>query len=136
MKYKILLILFAIALITSVLLSFADSSSICNVNGSCSKVAGSEYSKLVGVNNSYFGIIIFLFLTILTFSEIRKPRKIKRFVINTGVVIGTPVALFFLYLQQFVLKEYCKYCLIIDISILVALLIIVYSWKRKKRIFN
>lgn len=133
MKYKILLILFFIALITSTILAFTETSTICDVNGGCSKVAGSEYNQFVGINNSYFGILIFLFLTIITFSEVRKPKKTKRFIINMGILIGTPIALFFLYLQQFILKEYCKYCLIIDISILIALLVMVYSWKRNKR---
>ena len=133
MRYKILLILFLIALVSSAILSFNNISEVCEPGEGCTIVGQSEYNHTFGIKNSYYGTAIFLLMSILTFSEIRKSKKMKRFFINLGVVIGAFIALYFIYLQQFIIKAYCKYCMAVDISMLVALLVIFVSWRRNRK---
>ena len=73
LKYKILLILFIISLVSSLMLAFIPNGETCNVEDTCNAVQASKYSETFGIKNSHYGVAIFLFLTILTFSEIRKP---------------------------------------------------------------
>ena len=57
----------------------------------------------------------------------------KKMLINLGVIGGTIFALYFLYIQFFILDALCKYCMIIDIGMLINLGIIIL-WKEKKKI--
>lgn len=129
-KYYLLLILFVAALISSLILSF-PSDSVCEPGKGCDIVHSSEYSEFLGLNLSYYGVVIFAGMVILTLSYLKKPKKFKHLLINTGVFIGAMISLYLIYLQQFVIKAYCQYCLVVDFSMLLALLVIII---RKHRI--
>ena len=134
MKYKIFLILFIISLISSTILAIQDSGNdqFCDPGEGCSIIKNSEYSSTFGIKNSYFGVIIFLLLSILTVAQIKYPRTIRGQLINWGIFLGSATAIYFIYLQKFVIKAYCKYCLTIDIRMLVALLVLIISWRKGK----
>ena len=131
MKYKILLILFIISLISSAILSFGPTSGICEPGEGCEIVHNSKYNSTFGIQNSHFGVAIFLFMTLFTYSHIKKPMKYKKNIINLGIIFGSITAVYFIYLQQFVIGAYCKYCMVIDVSMLIALAIIIFT-KRKR----
>ena len=127
MKYKILLLIFLISLTSSIILLSTNhgNSNFCNPNGGCSSVQNSKYAYLFGISNSIYGIILFSFLSIITFMEIIKPTQIKRLLIDSGAIIGFFIAIYFIFLQIFVLKAFCKYCLIIDFGMILAFILIV-----------
>jgi uncharacterized membrane protein len=129
MKYKSLLVLFFLALISSVLISIPAINGSCTQN-TCGEVQKSEYSKFLGIKDSYYGIIIFSVLVLLTISNIRNPHKYKKHIIHSGIIVGALIATYFLYLQKFVIGEYCKFCLIVDISLLIAFGIAIFTWKK------
>jgi uncharacterized membrane protein len=135
-KYKILMILFVLALVSSALLAFNgfNGTGVCdpNVEG-CSTVSLSEYSTTFGIENSYYGVIIFLFLIFVTYSHIKKQSKFKSSIIKMGVIVGTIIAIYFIYLQQFVIGAWCKYCLITDFAMIIAFGIVFFSWRRKRK---
>jgi len=131
MKYKILLVLFIIALVGSILLAFDKTGNGCENNG-CENIESSEYSSLFGIQNHYYGIVIFAFMIFITLSYIKKPRMYKKYIINLGVIVGAVIAIYFLYIQQFVLNVFCKYCLVVDISMLLAFILVIFGRKRKK----
>ena len=136
MKYKILLILFIISLIGSCLLAYNghNASEICDPNAhGCSTVSMSEYSSTFGIDNNYYGILIFLFMSTLTYFHIKNPKKRKSLIIKTGVTIGAIISLYFIYLQQFIIQAWCKYCLVVDFSMIVAFGIVFFSWRKKRK---
>lgn len=130
MKYRILLALFIIALTASLILSLIPVSQICDPNEGCDVVQHSSYSKTLGIKNSYFGILIFALGSLLIYSQIRKPTQKKRKLIHAIVIAGSIGAIYLIYIQKFVLNAFCKYCMTIDISLLVALLVIIFNWKK------
>ncbi len=129
-KYKILLALLIISLLSSVILTIKSPEEICDVREGCDLVLNSKYAKTLGIKNSNYGIVIFTILIIITLSQIKNPEKIKKTIIMSLLSIGSLIALYFLYLQQFVLKAYCKYCLVIDLGIITALIVITLPWKK------
>ncbi|MEM3116546.1 MAG: vitamin K epoxide reductase family protein [Candidatus Pacearchaeota archaeon] len=129
MKYKILIILFGISLISSIILSVVSTPAVCIPNSGCDIIQTSPYNSIFGIKNSYFGIIIFSFLIVLTFLHIKNPSKNKKIIIHMSIILGSIVSLYFLYLQKFVLEVFCKYCLIVDISILICFLVMIFKWK-------
>jgi len=131
LKYQILLVLAIISLLSSLILSFTPVPEFCDVDGGdCDTIYSSSYNYTFGIKNSYYGVCIFLFLSLLIYYQIKKPDKIKRNIIHITIIFSAIVATFFLYLQQFVLNAYCKYCMIVDVCMLLSLLVIIFNWKK------
>lgn len=120
-KYIIILILMILATISSAVLSFIPIQKACGNSGSCLIVQTSKYEDTFGIKNSDIGLIAFPLLGILTLFELRKSNKYRKRLITLGIILGSLFAIYFLYLQIFVLKAICKYCLVVDIGVLIAL---------------
>jgi len=130
MKYKFLLLIFVIALISSLLISFTPTPIICNPEEGCDSVLSSSYAYTFGVKNSHYGVVIFTILSFVTLFHIKKPNKKTRHLIHLSMIIGSLIALYFMYLQYFVIKAYCKYCLVVDIILIIGLLITLFMWEK------
>jgi len=134
-KYKIILVLFLIALASSIVLSIIPKTdnTFCDINeegnGGCNSVYNSPYNYTMGIRNCHWGILIFSALSLTAYLQMKKPSKQKRDLIHTAVIIGAFVSIYFIYLQKFVIHAYCKYCMVVDISLILALGIIIWKWK-------
>lgn len=131
-RYVFILVILLLSLLSSLLLTVKPISEICDVNEGCEVVAHSTYNTTFGVKNSLFGSIIFFILCIACFIYLDNPlQKTKRF-IDYSIFLGSIVALYFLYIQAFVLQAFCKYCLVVDIGLLVAAAVILSEkWMKK-----
>jgi len=129
LKYKILLVLFGISLVVSIYLSIIPTPIVCNNNAGCDIVQTSSYNYMFGIKNSYFGVPIFAFLIVLTLLHMKTPTKNTKLLIHLAVILGSLFSLYFLYIQKFILRAYCTYCLIADICVLISLGIIIWKWK-------
>lgn len=130
-KYYIILIIFLISLIGSIILSIVPVEKACGSNQTgCYQVQTSNYEKIFGIKNSHLGLIAFGILSLITFCHIRKPQKIKKNLITLGIVTSLIFSLYFIYLQIFVLKAFCKYCMTVDIGSIINFLVIIF-WREK-----
>lgn len=131
MKNPILLPIFIVCFIASAILSFIPAEEACGgTETGCYAVNTSEYTNTIGIKNSYFGLIAFGSLIVLTTSQMRKPKKYKKILITIGIIAGSLFAVYYLYLQIFVIKALCKYCIVIDSGILLSL-ILLFTWRQK-----
>lgn len=128
-KYKILLGLFFLSLIVSLILSFIPTQDICSVELGCNVVQNSSYNFFLGIKNSFFGIVIFAMLVLMVYAQIRYHLGYRRKLINYAVIAGSLIALYFLYLQAFVLHAFCKYCIVVDASMLISLILTIIWWE-------
>lgn len=128
-KYYLLLALFSISLISSAIMAFTPVEEICDPGVGCDIVQHSSYAKTFGIKNSYYGLGIFSFLVLVTLLQLKKPTKQKKQIINLAIIVGSVIAIYFISLQHFILNAYCKYCLIVDFSLLAALTLIIIDWK-------
>jgi len=129
MKYKIFLLVFVIGLISSVVLYSNSLTGICDPGKGCDVVNSSIYGKTLGISNSMYGIFIFSFMILLTFFHMKKPNAHTRKIIHLAVIVGSLVAIYFLYLQIFIIKAYCSFCILIDASLLISLGFLIYLWE-------
>lgn len=143
LKYKIILLLFLIALTSSLILSIIPIPVICQPNEGCYTVQNSSYARTFNIKNDYFGDILFLFMAIIIISHIIKPTRNKKTIIKIGILIGTLTSLYFIYLQIFVIHAFCKYCIIIDSSMILIFILSFFPEKKsptpseiKKKIEN
>ncbi len=129
MKYKIFLAIFVISLISSIILATDSSSGICKPGNGCDTVNNSSYGYTLGIKNSYYGIFLFSLMSFLTLFHINRPTRHTRMIIHAAIIVAAAIALYFLYLQFFVIRAICEFCLIIDIGSLISLVFLVYLWK-------
>lgn len=130
LKHILLLVLLLIALASSAVLAFEPLSVVCNAEQGCALVQNSVYAHTLGIKNSIYGVGIFSLLSFLALFQIfRHSNKTEKF-LKFSLIIGSAVAIYFLILQVFVLKAYCKYCIVVDLSVILALFVM-YFPKRK-----
>jgi len=123
-KYKILLVLFVVCFVSSLILALTPTPPICAKG--CDIVQTSKYAYTLGIKNNFYGVAIFALLSFLASAQIKKRMHKRKMIINYATPIGSAIALYFLYLQEFVLHAYCKYCMVVDFSLLAALLVVIF----------
>lgn len=133
LRYHIVLAILITSLIVSLIISLTPTPAICNPNEGCDTILSSSYAKTLGVNNSTIGIGIFALMSAITFSQIIRPGKNKKLLIHVGILLGALVSLYFIYIQAFVLHAWCKYCMVIDIGLILAFAIISVPQKKIKQ---
>ncbi len=127
MKYKTIMFLISLALLSSIILTFIPIEQACGLETSgCYQVQTSEYEKIFGIKNVHLGLVAFISLLIITHLHRKKPTKKTKKIILSGLIAGSTIAIYFLYIQFFVLHAICKYCIITDIGILLALTIMIF----------
>lgn len=130
-KYKIILVLLALALVASVVLSSIPLEQACGgTSNSCTIVQTSQYEFTLGLKNSHIGLVAFPILALLVFFELKRPKRYQKIAITVGMSIGSVFAVYFLYLQFFVLKAICKYCMVVDVAVIASLALIIF-WDEK-----
>lgn len=141
--YFAILILCIISLIFSIVVELQKKNNetignICKVidgGNSCQTVQQSKYSQTFGIDNPYFGMVGFSILIIICSIQLIKSnhRASKHFdyILLIGPIISGLVALYFIYLQIFVIRAFCVYCLVVD-ACSIALFIMLLSLIIKK----
>ncbi len=132
LKYKIILLLVLIALINSSILAFSSISSVCGTNPEkgCNAVQSSAYAKTFGISNAYYGVVIFSILSIIIMMYILRPSKRKKQIIEYSLTLGTIISLYFIYLQFIKIHAICKFCMVVDFSVIISLMVFLF-WKEE-----
>lgn len=97
----------------------------------CDRVIRSPYSRLLGIHNSAIGFWLFLFIFILTLLHHLNLEPWPDLTALTLIVlslIGTTVSLYLTYVQLFVLKGICNWCLTSALLILAIFILTVTAW--------
>lgn len=83
----------------------------CGITAGCGAVLTSEYSAIGGIPVALIGSIYYLILFLLAVFTVDTKRKIIRFAAYLTPV-GFLASLYFVYLQFFVIKAVCSYCMV------------------------
>jgi len=134
---------FAVPLLVLAFLGLADSwylaekaitggTLTCNISGleGCNVVAQSAYSHLFGIPLGVYGVIFYVVIFLLSALLFVEP---KRFVHNTLAllgVLGLLASIVFLFIQFFLIKALCVYCLGSAVISLLLFVVTVWLWKR------
>lgn len=80
----------------------------------CDRIIRSPYSRLLGIHNSVIGLWLFLSMFVVTLLEqlgLEPSPRLASLVIVRFSFIGSVVSLYLTYIQFFVLKGICNWCL-------------------------
>src|SRR3990172_2170166 len=96
----------------------------------CDRVIRSPYSRLLGVHNSTIGLLLFFFIFVMTLLHDLGWEPWHKLTSSTLIAlsfIGTLVSLYLTYIQLFVLKGLCNWCLTSALLILAIFILTVTS---------
>ena len=96
----------------------------------CDRVIRSPYSRLLGVHNSAIGLWLFFFIFVMTLLHDLGWEPWPKLTSSTLIAlsfIGTLVSLYLTYIQLFVLKGLCNWCLTSALLILAIFILTVTS---------
>jgi len=97
----------------------------CQNIGDCEAVNSSRYAELGGVPIALFGLLAYLLILVLFFLELKFPEwKDSLLLANFGVALGGTLYSFYLtYLEIFVLKAVCPFCVVSAVIIIILFII-------------
>jgi len=107
----------------------ATVNNICSVLSSqsqCQTVQSSKYARIFGIDNPVYGIIGFTALMILSWMYYRTGDVIAKRLAIIGSIIPGLFAIWFLYLQTFVIDAYCIFCVIVDTLSIIMMILGIY----------
>lgn len=85
-------------------------SMICGLDGKCGAVIDSDYSAIGPFKLAYLGIVFYSFCFILSISSIILPSSVV--ILFIIAIIGVVVSSILVALQAFVIKAWCRLCMI------------------------
>ena len=137
---KVTILLFVIAL-----LGFVDASYLtiehykgvippCTIVDGCETVLTSSYSTILGTPVALGGAIYYflILISVLVYFESKNTKPLKWALLLTFP--GLIMSLWFFYVQAFILKSYCVYCLGSLFTTIILFLITIYLFKQKGEI--
>ncbi len=95
----------------------------CDLGGfNCDAVLTSQYSRLLGIPLAYWGLAYYsaLFFLAIVYLDLKNKKILQ--LIELWLWSGFAVSLILLYIQAFVLKAFCLYCLISEVVIFIMVL--------------
>ena len=135
---KVIFALLILLTIFSIYLAVAESSdsAVCLINSensNCQTVQSSKYGKILDFKVSNLGAIAITILLLTYLLANKKGKHQKRFhksyILFT--TIGALFALYFLYIQFFIIKQICSTCLVIDNTIILISVLSYIDFKRR-----
>ena len=97
----------------------------------CDRVIRSPYSRLLGIHNSAIGFWLFIFIFLMTSLhqlDLEPWPKLTSLTLIVLSFVGTLVSLYLAYIQFFVLKGLCNWCLTSALLILAIFILTVTAW--------
>ncbi len=91
---------------------YSGASLRCFLIQGCDKVLTSSFSEIMRLPVALFGAVYYLIIFILIIAYIDTAKKIFAEIISRLTVAGFVMSLWFLFIQFFILKAVCTYCLV------------------------
>jgi uncharacterized membrane protein len=105
---------------------FAKLNPVCLPFAKCEVVLTSRYAEMWGVPLSLLGLLMYIGLVVLSLWLLQKRNENKGLAaigIYTMALAGTMFSLYLLYLEAYVIHDYCTWCLASGIVILTILIL-------------
>jgi len=83
----------------------------CSLLSGCQEVLNSAYSNIFGIPVALFGIIFYLVILFSSLLYIQHKNKIAINILAYLPTLGLLFSIFLIYLQIFIIKSICIYCL-------------------------
>lgn len=114
---------FALAFVALAFIGFLDATFLtiehimgtpvpCSIIEGCEKVLTSTYAEIGGIPTAFFGSLYYLVVFLLALISITREEKKHLLTASKLTIVGLGASLVFVFLQLFVIKAICLYCMI------------------------
>jgi len=135
MSNRIIFILSLLGLIVTAFLAFEYIQTgpiVCPITGAgCELVRKSSYSKILGIDLPYFGILFYIAVATITIWLIQKSDKLVSGLRLLVSIIGFAFGVYLTFLEAFVIHAWCIWCLTSFIISGFIFLICIEEFRRK-----
>ncbi len=131
-KYKILIFLSLIGLLTSIYLYYLhlkSQSPFCLIKSGCDFVLKSQYSSFLNIPVALWGIFYFGLILILSLVSVFNSKSFQNYILIFSLG-GFLFALYLIFIQIFIIKKICQYCLIADSTAILIFIIALKGFKK------
>lgn len=104
----------------------------CTPNGGCEEVLTSKYSKMFGVPVAIFGLFYYLYILLISFQREFIKHTLLNNLLTTGIIWGFIYTIYLRYLDIFVIRSICIWCLISAGLIVLLGIVRLYEYKTLK----
>ncbi len=104
----------------------------CSILKGCEEVTTSHYSKFFGQPVALFGSIYYLTVILLTAIYFETKKRLFFTFANILTLLGFLISMRFVYLQVFVIKAICIYCMASATSSTLLFALSIFSFKKPK----
>ncbi|PIP87278.1 hypothetical protein COW81_00990 [Candidatus Campbellbacteria bacterium CG22_combo_CG10-13_8_21_14_all_36_13] len=114
------------------IIHFSQNELVCTIIEGCDVVLKSAYSEIGPISTAALGVLFYI--TVFYIVLLYISGKTSDVLMNKLVwvfALGFAASLFFLYLQMFVIKAYCQYCILSLITS--TLLFVLFFFKEKSK---
>ncbi|HEX6976747.1 MAG TPA: vitamin K epoxide reductase family protein [Patescibacteria group bacterium] len=107
----------------------AEEIPVCFIGSGCHDVLESKYNKILGVHNDILGLIFYIFVCTLSALILIEafPISILKTVDVLIIISGAVMSIYFTFLQAFVIKKWCFWCLMSALTVFVMTIIVILS---------
>jgi uncharacterized membrane protein len=99
----------------------------------CGTVLTSSYSEILGIPVSLLGAIYYLVLIILFMIHFDTKKEVYLQFAFHFTIFGLLFSLYFLFVQAFVIKAFCQYCLVSNTTSIILFIISFFIIKKHKK---
>ena len=103
----------------------------CPIGENCDDVVRSRYGKTFGIDNTIPGMAYYILIFIYAFGLLSNRNIFKEVIVYysiVGISFGSVLfSLYLSYIQKFVLRKWCYYCIISSIASLLIFIVMIYG---------
>jgi len=132
MKQTYLIILSLIGFAVSAYIFYSkkyDKPLFCPIGKNCDEVVRSKYGKTFGIENTIPGMGFYILIFVYAIGLISNRNLFKEAIVYYSLVgisfVSVLFSLYLVYIQKFVLRKWCYYCIISSIASMLIFLIMV-----------
>lgn len=108
-----------------------DKPLFCPRSGNCDDVIKSKYGKTFGIENTIPGMGYYVVILIYATGLLSNRNIFKEAIVYYSIVgislVSVMFSLYLAYIQKFVLRKWCYYCIISTIASLLIFVVIIYG---------
>lgn len=86
---------------------------VCFIGSGCHVVLESKYNKILGIHNDVLGLIFYIFVCLMSALILIEafPVSTLKLIDMLTIVSGAVMSIYFTFLQAFVIRQWCFWCL-------------------------
>jgi uncharacterized membrane protein len=109
---------------------FTGSALNCYFFGGCDAVNASPYSLMLGVPLSLYGSIFYLLVVLSAVAYLQYKKPVFGIALMVLTTLGLIFSGYFLFLQAFVIKAYCFYCVVSVVTSTTNFILMTVAWRK------